>query len=163
MGKRTRYGNSREKHNTSPPWSTGPFKDKRKDTKFMKKVSATVDVRESEIHGKGVFATDFIPSGKNIAWYRGPIYSCCQVGKNRMGSEYHMTMRDGKVIDGSRGKHWSKYINDAIGSGRECNLYIGKDGVLTTSMQINAGEELLLDYGDDYWILCHGLYIHNTK
>lgn len=141
--------NKREKVDRRPPWTTDTFKDMRKDTKLMKQVKQCIEVHDSPVHGKGVFATDVIPRGK-IAWYRGPIWSCCQSGGS---GKYKMRFRDGKNVNPAvnRGNHWTKYINDARGTGAENNLYIGKDASIHSTREIQPGEELFLDYGDNYW------------
>lgn len=58
------FKNKREKIDRRPPWTTGRYKDQRKDTKLMRQVKLSVEVRESTVHGKGVFATEVIPGAQ---------------------------------------------------------------------------------------------------
>lgn len=144
--------NKREKIDRRPPWSTDRYKDDRKDTQLMKAVKHSVEVRDSPVHGKGVFATTTIPKG-HIAWYRGPIFSCCNLDRNSRSYTYRMVFRDGKIINpvGKKHKHWTKFINDAHKTEFENNLEIGKDGGIHAIREISPGEELFIDYGADYW------------
>lgn len=67
----TMASSSREKIDRRPPWTMGRYHDHRKDTQLMKVVKDSVEIRDSPVHGKGVYATVIIPKG-HIAWYRGP-------------------------------------------------------------------------------------------
>jgi len=143
---------SREKIDRRPPWTMGRYQDHRKDTQLMKVVKSSVEVRDSPVHGKGVYATAIIPKG-HIAWYRGPIFSCCYLDRSFQSHTYMMRLRDGKIVNpaSKKCKHWTKFINDARGTEHENNLVIGKDGAIVAIREIQSGEELFLDYGSDYW------------
>lgn len=60
-------------------------------------------------------------------------------------------LADGTYVDDPHGQHWGSYVNDARGSGREPNVCLTADGHFVTLRTLADGEELLVDYGDEYW------------
>jgi hypothetical protein len=144
------YRTKRPRIDQRPPWTTGTHHDTRKDTKLMKQVQISIDIRDSVIHGKGAFAMKDIPIGK-IAWYRGPIYSSCHIESTFRPTTFMMQLSEGKTIDAIHGKHWTKYINDARGTDKDYNVEFRANGSVHSIRVILEGEELLADYGDNYW------------
>jgi hypothetical protein len=116
----------------------------------MKFVKRNTCVKDSEVHGKGIFATCDIPVGK-IAWYRGPIYSELYLSTTARSNTFFMAFPGHKIIDGAEGNHWTKYINDPRGTEKAFNLEFGQNASVHSTRIIRAGEELLVEYGDDYW------------
>ena len=69
-------------------------------------------------------------------------------------SDYKLSVkRDGRwvVVDAQNTNYEMKYINDYRGSGQEANVKYKQDGMVVALRAIEAGVELLVDYGEDYW------------
>jgi hypothetical protein len=47
--------------------------------------------------------------------------------------------------------NWCSMVNDYRGSGKKPNVYFRRNGAIVTITPLRKGEELLLDYGEDYW------------
>ncbi len=54
-------------------------------------------------------------------------------------------------VDGAFGGNWSAYMNDGPHSGIAANVEFQSDGSVMTVRDIKANEELLVDYGSEYW------------
>jgi hypothetical protein len=112
------------------------------------------EIRPSPIEGVGVFAKELIPAGTRIIQYTGVEMSYKEF-KERYGTDWRFTYRRMPwlpQIVSKENKNIINYINDGI-YGQEkkvCNVFL-KEGWLFSNCDINAGEELLLDYGKKYW------------
>jgi SET domain-containing protein len=114
---------------------------------------ASVEVRDSSIHGKGTFASVFLESETLILEYTGevidrktavardhpdaPDYSC-----------YIFQIDDDLFIDAILAEHPAKYVNHSC----EPNCCISRDSTrafIRTLRTIRPGEELTYDYGYD--------------
>jgi len=62
--------------------------------------------------------------------------------------------RDGEwmVVDAQNTNYEIKYINDYRGSGNEPNVKYRRDGVVVAVENIKSGVELLVDYGNEFWL-----------
>ena len=128
--------------------------------------------RSEVCNGQGVFATCFLPTGTPVTGY-----ACVKVApdvtRDRLrprppvDSDYMYTRTDGREIDGHptilRGRYsrrswgYANMANDALHlelTQREnnCKFVERSDAVyLVTIQSVEAGDELLVSYGFDYW------------
>jgi SET domain-containing protein len=97
-----------------------------------------VQVGDSPIHGKGVFASRAIAAGSYIGTFRGP-------AAWRNGTYVlWVWLDDGRAV-GRRGRNHFRYLNHAPSANAEFDgfdLYAVRD--------IPAGVEITIDYGPDY-------------
>ncbi len=103
-------------------------------------------VRDSPVHGKGVFALRPIPAAKRILEYKGEIIQ--RPPSNENGHTFLFGLSDGRVIDGGRGGNSARWLNHACAP--NC-LAIEDNGrvFIETMTAIQAGDELFIDYALD--------------
>lgn len=117
----------------------------------LKPRPSKVEVRDSPVHGKGVFALCKLPRNAVVARYDGHRYSAAQALEVSIeeGRTYLFALSDGSVIDGARGGNESRFLNHSCAPNCEA-LEIGADGDLFIQVHakraIAPGEELFLDY-----------------
>lgn len=112
----------------------------------------------SAVHGTGVFAKRAIPAQKRLCVYSGTLLSepeYWQAYPSGFG-KYVVALSDNLFVDGARNSIAS-YINDVRGTGlpANCALFTQPDQVLPivySTRPLAEDEELLLDYGADYWV-----------
>jgi len=112
-----------------------------------------LEIKQSNIlgAGKGVFTNECINSNTFIDEYTGNImkHICC--------GSYFILLRDGYGIDAQEyPRCYMAMINDIKNSKFEYNCKLIIDNVndlveVWSIKNIEAGEELFLDYGDSYW------------
>jgi len=120
-------------------------------------------IKKSKIKnaGKGVFAKYFLPKGTYIGYYKGDYITPEQkyslknhqyVWQIKLGNEIY-------YIDGYKYKHNNplRYVNGVktLKQKRNTNVYAyqyDKKIHYKTLRDIEKGEELLIDYGDNYFI-----------
>ena len=135
-----------------------------------------VKIKNSPIHGKGVFALKIIKKGTFLGHYMGEIYKEYKVGPYIFHS--HVTNEKGErdlekvemfSIDASdiKKSNWTRYMNcstnrenENVMASRLNNKEIYEINGKKTSVEgyivfyagrdIKKGEELLYNYGDDY-------------
>lgn len=122
--------------------------------------------------GHGVFAPYATPAGVVIGYYAGRQVSHDQAARNPsayiLQVAHNTNLERCKVIpltepetgpnksiliDASDKSvaNWCSMVNDYRGSGKNPNVMFKKNGALVTITPLRKGEELLLDYGDEYW------------
>ena len=107
-----------------------------------------VHVKESEIHGKGIFTTTMIPKGKKIMDITGDVIDGneCERREEEENNVYIFWNGDDCFIDTSK-TDYIKYIN------HDCNFNCDvveneSEGLMLIAYRtIEAGEELTIDYG----------------
>ena len=109
-------------------------------------------VRNSPIHGRGVFATRTIRKGADIIEYRGrriSMEAADELPDSDPNNPYHtflFELNDGRVIDAGRGGNAARWINHSCRP--NCEPY--EDGdcrvFIAARRTIEAGEELAYDY-----------------
>lgn len=121
-----------------------------------------IEIRRSNIPnaGFGVFATQNIPCGRALGYYRGEIVTPEEherrYAKKGYG-EYSLLANDidnptEKVyIDGKHHYNWVSRVNASKGTGKKPNIQWDAYGHVTALRNIKKGEELLLNYGRSYW------------
>lgn len=114
--------------------------------------SRRIAVRQSGIHGKGVFALMPIPAGTRLFEYKGERISWKKALKRHPHDPddphhtFYFALESGKVIDGKQGGNSSRWINHACAPNCEAEEIEGRV-FIQTLRAIEAGEELFYDYG----------------
>ena len=128
-----------------------------------KELPSFLEVRDSPGRGLGVFALVDIPVGVRICEYEGERLDRKQVRQKELRTfgndsvnEYLFQVGNDLVIDGMSSEHPSRYINHAERGNLETLIYADTDhrpagAVFHTTRAISAGDELLYDYGLQYW------------
>ena len=109
--------------------------------------------------GKGLFTKKFIPKGTRIVEYKGRISSWRDMSGSGHTSRYIFYVKRDHVIDaGPYKKAIGRFANDAGGlirrKGLNNNSYYEQDGLrifITAQKDIEAGSEILVGYGKEYW------------
>lgn len=109
--------------------------------------------------GKGLFTKKFIPKGTRIVEYKGKISAWRDVKDEDGRNGYIFYVNRNHVIDALPVKSaLARYANDARGLVRikgvrnNCDYITdGKKAYIESKKDIGAGEEILVDYGTDYW------------
>ena len=112
----------------------------------------TYAVRNSPIHGRGVFATRTIPKGADIIEYRGrrvTMEEADELPDSDPNNPYHtflFELNDGRVIDASVRGNAARWINHSCKP--NCVPYEDDDArvFIEAKRTIRAGEELSYDY-----------------
>lgn len=117
--------------------------------------------------GDGVFAARRFRKGDTVGVYTGEIRTYSSSHDDRSDSLLALDrlFNDGEdlvVIDGDVGGNWTRKLND--GSVRcnprwrksRCNVKFVEDNKIVAIADIRKGEEMLIDYGDDYWATTSG-------
>jgi SET domain-containing protein len=109
-------------------------------------------VRNSVIHGRGVFAARTIRKGATILEYRGD-HTTWDIASRRCDSDpdnphhtFIFELSDGNVIDAGRHGNAARWINHSCDP--NCNTYEDDHGRVFVEARrtIGAGEELTYDY-----------------
>ena len=146
------------------------------DTTFSPATDTHIAVRDSGIHGLGVFANRRIAAGKAIGRYDGRRYSAQEAATRdwNQAVTYVFGVSDGSVIDGAQGGNATRHINHSCAPNCVAYEITGGDGKLCIEiealMAISSGAELLLDYAlsveeavpDDYPCRCGALQCRGT-
>ena len=105
-----------------------------------------LEVRQSGIHGRGIYAAESIPANRKVIEYTGERISRRETKKRGQGElTYLFTLDDYWTLDGAVGGSGAEIINHSC----DPNLYtwIFKGHILYMSKRrIRAGEELTVDY-----------------
>ena len=117
--------------------------------------------------GKGLFATEFIPKNTRIVEYKGKITTWKEVDDNDGNNGYIYYVKRHHVIDASgHPSALARYANDAKGlqrvKGIKNNSEYVEEGLkvfIEAKRDMPAGEEILVEYGKEYWDVIR----HNHK
>jgi hypothetical protein len=106
-------------------------------------------VRNSGIHGKGVFATTRIPAGTRLVEYKGERLTAAQVDKRYAKDDsphtFLFALDDGMVIDATVGGNSARWINHSCAP--NCEAVDDEDRIyIETLRAIRPGEELSYNY-----------------
>jgi hypothetical protein len=127
------------------------------------KIHNFLEVRESNIPGagNGLFATKKLKKGTKLGFYSGKLLT--KEEHKKMSAEeaaYVVTIHwkrkvNGKrqyiIIDGNVSGNKLKMLNDGAHSGGVPNVDMDDGGFMYTTQDVEAGEELLWNYGTKYW------------
>ena len=120
-----------------------------------------IDQSQLEDAGLGLFTKVPIKKGTRIAEYRGRLQRWPEVKHEDGYNEYLLRVDRSTVLNAKPFKKClARYANDARGLSRTKGLrnnaeYIieGKRCFLEATRTISAGDEILVDYGEEFWIL----------
>lgn len=109
--------------------------------------------------GKGLFTKVFIPKGERIVEYKGKITTWKDVKDDDGKNGYIFYVKRYHVIDAlPTKKPLARYANDARGLTRikgvtnNCDYITdGLKAYIESKKNIEAGSEIFVDYGPDYW------------
>jgi uncharacterized protein len=108
-----------------------------------------VSLRNSKIHGIGVFANTRIAAGKVLARYEGRILTGDGVKRELAGGNpYLLELPDGRVLDGSVGSGPGRFFNHSCAPSARLE-YRDNQPLVISSRAIDRGEEITIDYGFD--------------
>lgn len=116
-------------------------------------------MRNSPIHGKGVFAAADLPAGETLIEYKGRRLTHARADAiygddGESGHTFLFTLNDDYVIDANVGGNTARWINH--GCAPNCQAVTEEDEggdrrrdrvLIETIRPIKAGEELVYDYG----------------
>ena len=117
-----------------------------------------VEVRNSTIHGRGVFAVKPIKKGSRVIEYKGKRLTHKEAdriygGTSETGHTFLFTLNDYYVIDANQGGNAARWINHGCAPNCESICEDGKEGDLASDRvfiealrNIKAGEELSYNY-----------------
>jgi uncharacterized protein len=114
--------------------------------------SRRVTVRQSGVHGKGVFAVKSIAKGDKVMEYKGERISWKEAlrrhphNPKEPNHTFYFALDDGRVIDGKIDGNSAKYINHSCAPNCEAEEVEGRV-FIHARRDIEPGEELNYDYG----------------
>ena len=97
--------------------------------------------------GLGLFALKPIPAGEKTIEYTGPVITIEEANKSR--SKYLFELDDKRAIDGSSRSNIARYINHSCEPNAK-GYTDGKRIWIWSLRAIEAGEEITIDYGEQY-------------
>ena len=105
-----------------------------------------IKVRNSAIHGRGVFAAESIPANRKVIEYTGERISTKQAAKRGHGAcTYYFSLDRYWVLDGSVGGSGAEYINHSCSPNLVTRFMRGHI-LYMSRRKILPGEELTVDY-----------------
>jgi uncharacterized protein len=113
--------------------------------------SRRTQVRESGIHGKGVYAARPITEGERVLEYKGEIITWRKAlarhphDASQPSHTFYFHLDDGHVIDAKYNGNTARWINHACEPNLEAEQ-AGRRVFLKALRDIDAGEELFYDY-----------------
>jgi uncharacterized protein len=113
----------------------------------------SVVVRESNIHGKGLFAVEEIPWGMKIIEYTGERISD-EIAEARIaeGADCIFELRENENIDGALNGNQARYANHCR---RKPNCFILRDEnriwIVAGIEGVAQGDEITFDYGSTFY------------
>src|SRR5881396_1958852 len=109
-------------------------------------LSPPLDVRESGVHGRGVYATQFIPEGTRIIEYTGQRVSWEAAPDDENDPHtFNFGLENGEVINPEIGGNDARWINHSCDP--NCEAVEEDDRIFIDAIRdIEAGEELFYDY-----------------
>ena len=112
-----------------------------------------IELRQSPIHGRGVFALKLLQSASRVAEYKGERITHREADRrygitddSQPDHTFLMTLDRRYVIDATPSRGWAKWINHACEPNCEALIY-GDRIYIHAKRDIRRGEELFIDYG----------------
>ena len=111
-----------------------------------RKQTVQIEVRESRVHGRGVYAAQFIPKGTRIIEYTGERVSWEAAPDHADDPHtFNFGLENGDVINPQVGGNDARWINHSCDP--NCETVEEDDRIFIYAMcDIQPGEELLYDY-----------------
>jgi SET domain-containing protein len=110
-----------------------------------------IQVRQSGVHGKGVFALVALKKGEMLIEYKGEVIGWDEALRRhphdpaQPDHTFYFHLDDGKVIDGKHGGNSSRWINHSCAPNCEAEDDNGRI-YIKALRNIKAGAELFFDY-----------------
>ncbi|HET7845116.1 MAG TPA: SET domain-containing protein-lysine N-methyltransferase [Xanthomonadales bacterium] len=116
-------------------------------------------VRNSPIHGRGVFALTDLEPGTDLVQYKGRLLTTAQADRlyentSDTGHTFLFTLNDDYVVDANSNGNAARWINHSCNPNCVADTDEAPDGkpknekiMIRTRRRIRAGEELTYDYG----------------
>lgn len=136
-------------------------------TKYNDKswVSEKLEVRDSNIHGKGVFTKEKILKGEVVIIWGGQVVSIEDFSKGI--GEKHTNVGIGENLFLVAPNADEKSIDDFMNHSCNANLWLENEVTLSAKNDIDAGEELFIDYAieiaDENYIMKNDCYCRETN
>ena len=104
--------------------------------------------------GLGLFATRLIPKGEFIVQYRGrKLTNAVADALADRGNKYLYELNSRWTIDGANRKNVARYANHSCRPNAESDVLRGHKIIIRSIRKIQPDEEILYDYGKDYFNL----------
>jgi len=112
----------------------------------IRKRAVRIEVRQSGVHGRGVYATQFIPEGARIIEYTGQRVSWeAAPDDDNDPHTFNFGLENGEVINAEIGGNDARWINHSCDP--NCEAIEEDDRIFIYAMRdIEPGEELFYDY-----------------
>jgi uncharacterized protein len=112
----------------------------------IRKRTARIEVRESAVHGRGVYATQFLSEGTRIIEYTGQRVSWeAAPDDDNDPHTFNFGLENGEVINPEIGGNDARWINHSCDP--NCEAIEEDDHIFIYAMRdIEPGEELFYDY-----------------
>ena len=114
----------------------------------MRTANTQLEVRETLATGRGLFACAPISSGDFIIEYTGKRITTLEADTHT--GRYLFEVDDDWTLDGDTKDNLAKYINHSCEPNTEAEVEDGHVNMYA-ARDIQAGEELTIDYGDEYF------------
>ncbi|OGL63255.1 hypothetical protein A3E97_03885 [Candidatus Uhrbacteria bacterium RIFCSPHIGHO2_12_FULL_47_12] len=98
--------------------------------------------------GHGLFAMDEIPKNRFVIEYWGNLVTDDEAQK--IGGRYLFELENGKTIVGTTHKNTARYANHSCRPNAEVRIS-GNHVFLFSTKQIKPNEEVVYNYGKEYW------------
>ncbi len=127
----------------------------------MKKIEDFITVRNSRIHGRGVFAKKDIPKGERIIEYVGERITKAEAERRghhhvnlhkkneTLGAVYIFELNKRYDIDGNVSYNKARFINHSCDPNAEPEIIRGKIWIIARK-NIKKGDEIFYNYGYDF-------------
>jgi hypothetical protein len=130
---------------------------------FLRYLQMALIVKKSQLPGagNGLYTTKAIRKDSKIIEYRGEVIGNKEYRRRcrKMEDQYMFTIGRNRVIDARPTPQYkARYANDAAGitrvkgmSNNSDYMIFGNKGFIVASRDINAGEEIFVNYTKPYW------------
>jgi len=126
-------------------------------------MNQVLEVKESSVHGKGLFAKENLNDGQKIIEIKGDVIDADEcVRRENEGNVYIFWQDDDIYIDTIKSEK-IKYINHSCKY--NCDVIENAEKlILIATKNISAGEELTIDYGyDEIYQYCSCISCDNKE
>lgn len=118
-----------------------------------------IHVRNSKIHGRGIFAAADLPAGQRVIEYKGKVITQAQADRLYddsldSGHTFLFTLNDKYIIDANHDGNSARWINHSCEPNCEAVIHVNINGderkdrvFIETIKPVKAGEELTYNYG----------------
>ena len=122
-------------------------------------MSRRIHVRNSAIHGRGIFAAADLPAGIRVIEYKGKVITDAKADRLYddsldTGHTFLFTLNDKYIIDANQQGNSARWINHSCEPNCEAVIHVDPDGnerkdrvFIETIKAVKAGQELTYNYG----------------